>query len=90
MAVEKSPILLTNITREEAVGTTGTVSEPPKSIYAIPLLHEKELYGVLEVASFEEIDNVKREFLDSSANNIAVSLFTASQNEQVKGLLEST
>ena len=90
VAVEKSPILLANITREEAVGTTGTVSEPPKSIYTIPLVHEKELYGVLEVASFEDIDNVKREFLDSAANIISVSLFTASQNERIKGLLEST
>ncbi len=90
VAVEKKPILLTNITREEAVGATGTVSEPPKSIYALPLLHEKELYGVLEVASFEDIDNVKREFLDSAANIISVSLFTASQNERIKGLLEST
>lgn len=90
VAVEKSPILLTNITREEAVGSTGTVSEPPKGIYALPLLHEKELYGVLEVASFEEIDNVKREFLDSAADTISVSLFTASQNEKIRGLLEST
>lgn len=90
VAVEKSPILLANITRQEAVGTTGTVSEPPKSIYIMPLLHEKELYGVLEVASFEEIDNVKREFLDSAANIISISLFTASQNEQIRALLEST
>jgi len=90
VAVEKSPILLRNITREEAVGNTGTVSEPPKNIYAVPLLYEGELFGIMEVASFEELGDLKREFLDSAAAAIAVSLFTASQSDQIKGFLETT
>lgn len=36
VAVERKPILLGNITREEAVGNTGTVSEPPKAFTQCP------------------------------------------------------
>ncbi len=90
VAVEKKPILLKNITSQEAVGQTGTVSEPPKGIYAIPLIYENKLYGVLEIASFEAIDEMKREFLDSAAATITIALYTSSQNEQIKGFLESS
>ncbi len=90
VAIEKKPILLKNITREEAVGHTGTVSEPPKHIYAVPLSYEQELYGVLEVASFEAITETKIEFLNAASQNISTFLYTASQNEQIKILLEET
>jgi hypothetical protein len=90
VAVEKSPILLKNISRQEALAHTGTVSEPPKNIYALPLFHEEKLYGVLEVASFEDIDDVKKEFLDKASEAIAVFLYSAFQNEQIKALLKTT
>ena len=90
VAVEKKPILLKGITREEAIGNTGTLSEPPKSIYAIPLLYEKKLYGVLEVASFEEIDRLKVEFMDTTARIISISLYTVLQRMQIEELLQKT
>ncbi len=90
VAVEKKPILLKNISSQEAVGQTGTLSEPPKSIYAIPLVYENTLFGVLEIASFEAIDEIKREFLDSAANTTTLALYTASQSRQIKELLETT
>ncbi|MCP4108455.1 MAG: response regulator [Desulfobacteraceae bacterium] len=90
VAVEKKPVLLKNITREQALGNTGTASEPPKNIYAVPLMSEKELYGVLEIASFEDIGDLKKDFLNSAARIISTALYTSSQNEQIRELLEST
>ena len=90
VAVEKKPILLKGITREEAIGNTGTLSEPPKSIYAIPLLYEEKLYGVLEVASFEEIDSLKVDFMDTTARIISISLYTVLQRMQIEELLQRT
>jgi len=90
VAVEKKPILLKGITREEAIGNTGSLSEPPKSIYAIPLLYEEKLYGVLDVASFEEIDRLKVEFMDTTARTISISLYTALQRMQIEELLQRT
>ncbi len=88
VAVEKKAILLTNITSEEAVGRSGTASEPPRAIYAVPLFHMEKLYGVLEIASFEEIGGIKREFIDAAANIVSVALHTAFQSDRIKNLLE--
>jgi len=89
VAAEKKPILLKNITREKAVGITGTVSEPPKSIYAVPLLYNEELYGVIELAFFEEIGKTKQELLDEMAKIISTAVYTAFQSDQIKELLEA-
>lgn len=88
VALEMKPILLKNITRGEALGQSGTTSEPPKSIYAVPLVIEEKLIGVLEIASFEELDEIKMEFLDTAASIISISLFTASQRGKIKELLK--
>jgi len=90
VAVEKKPILLKGITREEAIGNTGTLSEPPKSIYAVPLLYEEKLCGVLEVASFEEINSLKVEFMNITARIISISLYTILQKMQIEKLLQRT
>lgn len=88
VAVEMKPIHLKGITSEEAVGQTGTISEPPRSIYAVPLLYENTLYGILETAYFEDLDNLKKEFLDSTAVIIAASLYTSTQNQRIKELFD--
>ena len=90
VAVEMAPILLTGITRDRAVGVSGTVSEAPKGIYAAPLVYKNELCGVLEIASFEKLDKVKIEFLDLAAKTIASYLFNAFQNLRIINLYEAT
>ncbi|TAL18413.1 response regulator [bacterium] len=87
VALERKPILLANIRRGEAVVRSGTISEPPRSIYAIPLVYEDSLLGVLEVASFEEIDEIRRAFLDAAGVIIATSIYTAAQAKRIQELL---
>lgn len=88
VAMEKKPILLESIPRQDAVGQSGTLCEPPAGIFALPLFYGETLYGVLEIASFEEISRIKKEFLMSASKIISVVLHTASQKEQIKSLLE--
>ncbi|MFH0724803.1 MAG: ATP-binding protein [Pseudomonadota bacterium] len=90
VASERKPILLKGITREDALGKTGTVSEPPRSIYAVPLLHEGGLIGVLEVASFQEMRAAQIEFLNLAAHIFSTTLHVAAQQAQIKNLLEVT
>ncbi len=88
VAMEKKPILLKDITRQDAVVQSGTLCEPPAGILALPLFYGETLYGVLEIASIEEISRIKKEFLISASKIISVVLHTASQKEQIKSLLE--
>jgi len=57
VALERKPILLKNVKRQEALITTGTVTEAPLNVYAVPLLYQGHLYGVLELSSFEPLWN---------------------------------
>ncbi|MBI5443242.1 MAG: response regulator [Deltaproteobacteria bacterium] len=90
VAVERRPILLKNIRRSEAEARTGTVSEPPRSIYALPLVYEDALLGVLEVAFFGEVDATRTEFLDAAGTLIATSIYTAAQAKRIQDLLNET
>ena len=88
VAADRKPIFLNGITREEAVAQSSTVSEPPRSLYALPLLYQGELSGVMEVASFADIDAGQREFLDAAAHILAVSLHAAVQKDRIRELLK--
>ncbi|HLD48317.1 MAG TPA: response regulator [Desulfobaccales bacterium] len=88
VAADKKPIFLSGITREAAVAHSSTVSEPPRSLYAVPLLYQGELSGVMEVASFAGIDAGQREFLDAAAHILAVSLYAAVQKDRIRELLK--
>jgi signal transduction histidine kinase/CheY-like chemotaxis protein len=90
VAVEKEPILLKGITREDALGKTGTLREPPRSIYAVPLLYEDQLIGVMEVASFQEMRSQQTELLTLAAHILATRLHGAAQQAKIKNLLEVT
>lgn len=90
VAFEKKAILLKNIKREDIEIQSGLLSEKATSIYAIPLLYDDNLYGVIELASFEHFDELKRRFLDEANRIVATYLHSANQAEEVKKLLALT
>lgn len=89
VALEKEPILLSKVTDEIKV-ISGTTVATPKEVYAFPLVFEGELYGVVEVASFEKIDDLKREYLNKISTIFATYLRAAYQNEKIKTLLKES
>ncbi|WP_299457249.1 adenylate/guanylate cyclase domain-containing protein [uncultured Microscilla sp.] len=87
VALEQKPILLKNVTRKESVVHTGVISEAPLYIYALPLVFENELHGVIELASFEEFTQLKQRFLDEADRILTTYLHSAQQTEEVRRLL---
>lgn len=90
VGLEKTPILLKNIKRQEALITTGTLEEAPLNTYTFPLLYEEELYGVIELASFEPFDKLKQRFIEEVSPLIVTNLYSILKNEKVKELLRTT
>lgn len=89
-ALEKLPILLKNISKRDAIANSGTMSEPPVGIYTVPVIYEKQLLAVLEVAFFEELSPIRKQFVDEAEKIIGAVLHTSMQADQIKGLfLES-
>ncbi|TYQ16192.1 UNVERIFIED_CONTAM: hypothetical protein Cloal_2714 [Acetivibrio alkalicellulosi] len=87
-ALEKKPILLRNIRKQEATINTGTLCEAPLNIYALPLTYEEELYGVIEVSSFEPFTILKQDFLEDAGKIISSYLYSAIQNHRISNLLK--
>ncbi len=82
VAQEYSPILLKHLSAKESIIHTGTIQEPPLQTYTMPLIYNEMLYGVLELASFEEFDKGKQEFLLQAALVVATAIFSALQRER--------
>jgi GAF domain-containing protein len=90
VAFEREPILLKHPTEKESLITTGTFSGVPVNTYTFPLVYEEELYGVLELASFEPFETVQQEFLTEANRVIATALFSTAQRERVQELLRQS
>ncbi len=90
VALEKEPILLNNIKDAEFEVQSGTTVSKPKEIFAFPLIHEGELFGVIEVMSFDGFTKLHRDYLLKTGTIFATALHTTSQNAQIKTLLEES
>jgi signal transduction histidine kinase/DNA-binding response OmpR family regulator len=88
VALEKKPILLTNVNKGQASITTGTMDETPLNVYAFPLVYEDMLYAVIELSSFEPFTQLKQEFIGQVSRAVAVSLHSAIQSQKVSDLLK--
>lgn len=88
VGLERKPILLKNIKRQDKLISNGTLNEAPLNIYVFPLVYGDELYGVVELSSFEPFTSIKRDFLDEASDIISTSLYSAIQSSKVLNLLE--
>ncbi|MGD9825645.1 response regulator, partial [Desulfobacter sp.] len=87
VAEEKKEILLTRPGETEVLVNAGALNQAPHTLMALPMMHKNTLYGVFEIASFESVNSIQQQYLRSSARIMAVLLFAAGKNEQVKRLL---
>lgn len=90
VALEKKPILLKNIQRNHHVIQTGTLVETPLNTYTFPLIYEEQLYGVMELASFQSFTELQQKLISEVSPRISINLYTAIQNNKIKELLKAT
>jgi len=62
----------------------------PHHFIISPILFEGHLLGVIELGSFQALDELKQYFIELSLENIAVSITTARSRERVQELLTKT
>ena len=90
VALEKAPILLKNVKDEEFTVQSGTTVAKAKEVFTFPLMHDGELFGVIEVMSFESFTDLHREYLVKISSIIATALHTLRQNLRIKKLLDES
>ncbi|PUZ26454.1 hybrid sensor histidine kinase/response regulator [Chitinophaga parva] len=86
-AVDKEKILLTNVPRDYVRISSGIGDASPMNLIILPVLFEKEIKAVIELASFEPFSEIHSDFLSQLTESIGIVLNTLEANSRTEGLL---
>jgi HAMP domain-containing protein/signal transduction histidine kinase/CheY-like chemotaxis protein len=89
-ALEKKPIVLTNVPDDYIHITSGLGEAPPRSIIVLPVLFEGEVKAVIELASFLPFSQIHQTFLDQLQESIGVVLNMISASMRTEELLNQS
>lgn len=84
---EKEVIYITDLPKGYVNISSGLGYAPPDCILIVPLIINKEAFGVIEFAFFSKIENYQIEFVKKAGENLASTLSALKINEQTKELL---
>jgi GAF domain-containing protein len=86
--LEKETTLLTEIPEEYIRITSGLGGATPKSLLIVPLKVDKDVYGIVEVASFKNFQQHEIAFVEKLAETIASTLASVKVAQKNRHLIE--
>ncbi|HEX2393818.1 MAG TPA: GAF domain-containing protein, partial [Bacteroidales bacterium] len=89
-AKEKHYMNLTEIPDGYITITSGLGDTPPKNLLLVPVLHENEILGVVEIASLNKFRNHEIDFAQEVAYSLGSTLVTTRNNLRTTELLEKS
>lgn len=88
--LEKEMIYMTNLPADYLKITSGLGEALPRNLLILPLLLNDQVYGVIELASFNVFENHHRDFLKKLGESVASTIANVRVNQQTRKLLEET
>jgi PAS domain S-box-containing protein len=89
-ALEKQSIYMTNIPDGYLEITSGLGMANPDHLLIVPLLVQDRVLGIIELASFKSFENFEIRFLESVAENTAITLSSLRSSIRTSGLLKES
>jgi len=89
-ALEKKRILLSNVPKNYIKIGSGLGKASPANLIVLPVLFEKEIKAVIELASFDNFSETHLDFLSQLTESIGIVLNTLEANSRTEGLLEQS
>ncbi len=90
-ALEQKTILITQVPDDYyARIQSGLGNALPRNVLVQPFMYENTLVGMIEIASFKTLTELKLEFLTQIMPSIAIAVKTAMSRTQMRVLLEET
>jgi CheY-like chemotaxis protein/HAMP domain-containing protein len=89
-ALEKKPILLTNVPDDYVRILSGLGEARPRNIIVLPIVFETQVKGVIELASFQPFSAINQLFLDQLAETLGVVLNMIAANVRTEVLLQQS
>ena len=88
--IEQERILLTEIPSEYLTITSGLGDAQPNCILLVPLIYNEEVYGVIEMATFETFTDYQIEFIEELGASIASTLSSTKVTQRTRKLLSAS
>jgi HAMP domain-containing protein/signal transduction histidine kinase/DNA-binding response OmpR family regulator len=89
-ALEKRPILLSDVPPDYVRITSGLGEAKPYNIIVLPVLFEGDTRAVIELASFQRFSAVHQDFLNQLTESIGIVLNTIEANSRTEDLLKQS
>jgi hypothetical protein len=86
-AFDKKTMYLTDVPEGYLKIASGMGESQPASLLVVPLVHDEEVFGVIEVASLHEMEQYKIDFLEELSEKIASTINNVRVNEKNNELL---
>lgn len=88
--LERKTTYLLEIPHEYITITSGLGGANPKAILIVPLQVNNEIFGIIELASFNEFKGHEIELVEKLGENIASTIASVKNNEKTKMLLDES